>query len=106
MLLRDVDGLALMPVGEAQQPFARAVDRLEGARDLGPANDVARGEARAKTLRQGGHDGEICGAAVIDPMQELARAKRRLADISHLADELLAAQPDAILARVGRRPPV
>ena len=50
ILLGDVDGLDLLPVGEAQQPFARAVGRGCARVTSGRASDVALGERARNAL--------------------------------------------------------
>src|SRR3546814_1740020 len=58
-LLRDVDGLDLLPVGEAQQPLARAVFGELRRRDLRPVDRIVRLQQGADRLRQGRHLGEV-----------------------------------------------
>ena len=60
-------------------PFARAVGGLRGDRHLGPGNLIALGEPRAEVLAERGHGREVAGAAMIEPVPKLVRAKRRLA---------------------------
>ena len=55
LALRDVDRLDLLPVGQAQQPLARAVGRHLRRRDLGPGQREALGQARAEPLGKRGH---------------------------------------------------
>ena len=95
----DVDGLDLLPVVKAQEPFPGAVDRDLRGRDMRAAQLVALGEPLAKALRQIGHRREIGGAAVIDPLPQLARAERLGAEGGHFRGQLGAAQPDKVAPR-------
>jgi hypothetical protein len=78
VFLRDVDGLDLLAVGKAQQPFAGAVDgdllrddrralEREGLRELG-----------AEVLGDVGHGGHVGRAAHIEPAPQLAHPHARL----------------------------
>ena len=86
-------------VGEAQQPFAGAVDRDQGTA-ISPAG-AARSARQAcrGTPWPGGHRREIGDAAMIDPVPQLARAERLGAERGHLGGELRAAQADEVAAR-------
>ena len=95
---RDVDGLDLLPVVEAQQPFAGAVDRDARRRDRRPAQLVVLGQSFAERLRQIGHRGEIGDAAMIDPVPQLAGAERLGPERGHFLGDLGAAQTDEIAA--------
>ena len=99
ILLGDMNGLDLLAIGKAQEPFAGSVDRGERARYRRPLQHVARRELVAERLRQRGHRREIGGAATIDPVPELARAERFGAEFGHFGGERLAAQSDKIAAR-------
>ena len=79
VLFGDVDGLDLLAVGEAKQPFARAVDRDLLGHDPGPRERKRRGKLAAKLLGDVGHDGEIRRAAHIRPAPDLAHAHAPLA---------------------------
>ena len=75
--------LDLLAVGEAQQPFAGAVDRDCSARDspAGAQRNARRARSR-KPFARVGHRGEIGRAAMIDPVPQLARAERRRAELA------------------------
>ena len=103
ILLRDMDRLGLLAVGESQQPFARAVDRLPVDHGAGPRDDIALGQIGAEALGQRGHQGEIGGAAMIDPMPELAGAEGRFADPGELGLELRPVEPDQLDSAIGGR---
>src|SRR5205085_2374122 len=62
-----MDGLDLLAVGKAQQPFAGPVDGGERVRYSWPFQQVLRRELVAEWFRQGGHRREIGGAAVVGP---------------------------------------
>jgi hypothetical protein len=94
-----VNGFDLLAVGEAQQPFAGPVYRGEALRHRRSAQFVMLGEAVAERLRQRGHLGEIGGAAMVDPVPQLARAKRFGAKGRHLGRQGVAAEPDQMAAR-------
>src|SRR5438105_8084280 len=94
-----MDGLDLLAVGKAQQPFAGPVDGGERVRYSWPFQQVLRRELVAEWFRQGGHRREIGGAAVVDPVPKLARAKRLGAELRHLGGERRTAQPDEVAAR-------
>ena len=96
--LRDVDGLDLLAVIEAQQPFPGAVGGGEGVADLGPTQLVSLGKLLTEAFREVGHRREIGRAAVVDPVPQLARAERLGAEIVHFRRQLGAAQPDKIAA--------
>src|SRR6516165_5424771 len=98
VFLRDVDRLDLLAIREAQQPLAGPVDRGEQAGYTWPAQLVARSQLVAKRLRQRRHRREIGDAAMIDPVPELARAKRFGPKRRQFGDESLAAKPDEVTA--------
>src|SRR5579872_6372849 len=75
ILLRDMDGLGLLPVAKAQQPFAGPVAREEGTGGARALERITLRQLLAKGFRERRHRGKIAGAAVIDPMPELARTK-------------------------------
>ena len=100
--LRDVDGLDLLAVIEAQQPFPGPVGRGEGLADLGTPQLVDRGKLLAEAFRQARHRREIGGAAVVDPVPQLARAERLGAETVHFRRQLGAAQPDEVAALPAR----
>ncbi len=95
-----MNGLDLLAVLEAQQPFPGAVGGGEGLADLRPAQLVGLGEPLAEGFRQIGHRGEIGDAAVVDPVPQLARPERLGAKAGHFRGELGAAQPDEIAPRL------
>src|SRR5437588_2880079 len=94
-----MNGLDLLAVGKAQEPFAGSVDRGERARYRRPLQYVARRELVAERFRQRGHRREIAGAPTIYPVPELARAERFGAEFGHFSGKRLAAQPDEVAAR-------
>src|SRR5437762_14211040 len=94
-----MNGLDLLAVGKAQEPFAGSVDRGERARYRRPLQYVARRQLVAERFRQRGHRREIGGAAAINPVPELSRAKRFGAEFGHFGGERLAAQPEKVAAR-------
>ena len=76
VVLRDEDGLDLLAVGEAQQPLAGAVAR-SAARPrsrAAPPRSLPPSCSRS-VLGQRGHGLERGGAAVVEPVEQLARAQ-------------------------------
>ena len=69
----------------------------------GPRDDIALGQIGAEALGQRGHRGEIGGAAMIDPVPELAGAEGRLADPGELGLELRPVEPDQLDSAIGGR---
>ena len=78
VFLGDEDRFDLLPIGKAEQPFARAVSRLLHRAHRRPSDGIALGKALAQPLGQRRHRREIIGALVVDPMEELPCPKRRL----------------------------
>src|SRR6185437_5048617 len=83
---------------EAEQPFARTVDRHLLGDDLGPIEQEMVGERLSYALLDVGHPLEIGDAVEVDPVPELARAHLGLALVEPDAGKGLAqlrfAQPD------------
>ena len=75
-----------LPVLEPHQQLRRAVDRTLLADDFGRDDAKRRGEAGAQIAAEVGHAGEIGDAALVDPLEELARMKTRMA---HRLERLL-----------------
>ena len=98
VLLRDVDGLHLPAVSEAQQPLAGAVRRALFRRHLGARQGVALSQHGAKRAADRRHRAEFYGAAVVNPVPELlgphAKAVIRHADILQTLGKLVPREPD------------
>ena len=71
VLLRDVDGLHLTAVGEAQQPLPRSVRCALLRRHLRTRQGIALGERSAERAADRRHYAKFDGASVIDPVPEL-----------------------------------
>ena len=76
--LGDVDRLDLRPAGDAQEVLAGAVRRDLPRHDLGPLDGEALGEPFAIRPGEVAHDGEVAGAAMVDPLPNLRDAHGRL----------------------------
>ncbi len=71
----DEHHLVILPVGRAQQPFARAVGRDLRLDHVGPADHEALGEPGMLRLGDVGHRGELGRAAIVHPVPELLGAQ-------------------------------
>jgi hypothetical protein len=83
-----VDRLDLLIVDQAQQPFARAVDRGLATGDRRPGDGEAVGQLLAQSLAKIAHASEVAGAAVVQPAPQLARTERRLAELGEQLRQL------------------
>ena len=102
--LRDIDALDLVRplagvlAGQAQQPFARAVDRDLLGDHFGPLQREALIERGAQLLRHAGHLVEARDAADVDPVPQLLHAHLALlvrhADRAERLGEHRARHPD------------
>ena len=100
ILLGDVDRLGLVAVGEAQQPFARAVGRALLGDDLGPLDHEQLGQAVTRLLGDVGHAAEIGHAMPVDPLPDLAGAERLQPGLDQGGLQVLARQADQVAAQV------
>src|SRR5579863_9370257 len=91
-----MNGFDFLAVGEAQQPFARAVARGLRRRDLRPPQRIMLGKTLAKGLGEIGHRREVGHSAMVNPVPELPRSERLSAEFRHFGRELGAAKPDEI----------
>ena len=98
VLLGDIDGLDLLAVGKAEQPFAGAVEGDLLGHDLRPREGETRRKLRTEILGDVGHGEEVGLAPHIEPAPKLARAHARLplgnAKLRHPRGKLGAAEPD------------
>ena len=85
--LGDVHRLDALHLVHAQHPLARAVRGNLLGDDLRHGDPGHLRELRAEILRQIAHGGEVRRAAPVDPLHQLARAKRLGAEA--LGDERL-----------------
>ena len=101
LAVRDVDGLSLLSVAEAEQEFAGIV--LAGLHDGGfrAGDDEVVRQLLLQRAGDGRHPGEVGLAAVVDPVPELLGAEGLLAEVSHLLGQFRAREADKVAATVG-----
>ena len=101
MPVGDIDGLSLLAVAEAEQPFAGLVLARLHERGLRAADDEALGELLLHRFGDSGHTREIGRALMVDPVPNLLGAERRLADGGQLGGEFGAREADEIAPAIG-----
>ena len=89
-----------MAVGGAQQPFARAIDRMLRLDDLRPSDDEACRQPRAHGLGDIRHRLELGHTAMVEPVEHLLGAQLgRLGVESRLGEQFgdpRAGEPDEV----------
>ena len=100
----DEDHFEIVPVGSAQQPFARAVGRVLGFDHFGPPDHEPLGQPGAHRLGDIGHRFEIGDAAMVEPVEYLFRAQLGLPCVQPCGCEQFGnarlGQPDQIHAPI------
>ena len=81
---------------DLEQPFARAIFGGGIAHDHRRIDARRNGQALAQRLRKIAHARELALAALVDPVQQLARAERLLALLGEIALERRRIKPDEV----------